>query len=66
MNRLIEKVTGSDLFLWVLLIFLAVLTYGWIFVPALGEYASVLNGAVIIAIILAGLAIRLWRYISKG
>jgi hypothetical protein len=66
MNRLIEKITGSDAFLWVLLIFLAVLNYGWIFVPALGEYAAVINGSVIIAIILAGLAVRLWRYISKG
>ena len=66
MNRLIEKITGSDLFLWVLLIFLGVLNYGWIFVPVLGEYAAVINGAVIIAIILAGLSIRLWRHISKG
>ena len=66
MNRLIEKITGSDLFLWVLLIFLGVLNYGWIFVPALGEYATVINGAVIITIILGGLAIRLWRHISKG
>ena len=66
MNRLIEKITGSDVFLWVLLIFLAVLNCGWVFVPALGEYAAVINGTVIIAIILCGLAIRLWRHISKG
>jgi hypothetical protein len=66
MNRLIEKITGSDLFLWVLLIFLGVLNYGWIFVPVLGKYAAVINGSVIIAIILAGLAFRLWRYITKG
>jgi hypothetical protein len=66
MNRLIEKITGSDVLLWVLLIFLAVLNYGWIFVPALGEYAAAINGAVIIAIILGALAVRLWRHISKG
>jgi hypothetical protein len=38
MNGLIEKIT--DALLWVLVIVLAVLNYGWIFVPALGESAS--------------------------
>lgn len=66
MNRLIEKITGIDVLLWVLLIVLAVLNYGWIFVPAFGEYAASINGAVIIAIIVGGLAIRLWRHNSEG
>ena len=64
MNRLIEKITGA--LLWVLVIVLAVLNYGWIFVPALGEYAAAINGAIILAIIVGGLAVRLWRHISKG
>jgi len=64
MNRLIEKIT--DALLWVLVIVLAVLNYGWIFVPALGEYAAAINGAIILAIIVGGLAVRLWRHISKG
>ena len=66
MNRLVEKIAGSDVWLWVLAIVLAVLNCGWIFVPALGEYAAAINGGVIIAIIVCGLAIRLWRRISKG
>lgn len=66
MNRLIEKLTGSDVLLWVLVIVLAVLNYGWVFVPVLGAFAAAINGAAVIAILVGGLAVRLWRHISRG
>jgi nicotinamide riboside transporter PnuC len=43
----------------ILLLILAMLNYGWVFFPVLGQINSVLNGIILIAILLAAILMRL-------
>lgn len=57
-----KKVSGDGLFLWGVLIVLAVLNYGWVLFPAVGEYGNRVTGGITLAIIVAGCGLKVWRH----
>jgi len=51
----LSRFFGSDAFLFIVMLVLGTLTFGWVFYSPLGSLWGILNGTIIIGIIIAGM-----------
>ncbi len=63
MRKLINKITGSDYFLVVLLLVLGLLNFGWVFFPKIGELWTAINGGILLIIVVAAVLYRLGKHL---
>jgi hypothetical protein len=61
-RKIIDKITGSDYFLFAVLFILGIFNFGWIFFPTVGEWWSAINGAIFLGIVVVAV---LYRFVAK-
>jgi len=57
----LSRFLDSDTFLFIVLLGLGALTFGWVIFPALGSAWGIINGTIIIAIIVTGIVTVVFR-----